>query len=78
MAHDTLKALAATPEGALDLERGIATPEAAQILGVSPITLEQMRPRGDGPPFFRCGRRVRYRLGSVIAWRDARTVGRAP
>ena len=61
-----------------DLETAIDSRETARILGLSPVTLQQLRARGDGPPFFRIGRTVRYRLGDVIAWRDERTVGRKP
>lgn len=38
------------------------TPDAADLLGVSPRTLEDWRWRGIGPPFYKLGRRiVRYR-----------------
>lgn len=58
-------------------ERALTTRKVGEILGVSEVTLSQWRARGEGPRFFRAGRRnVRYRLGDVIAWRDARTVGR--
>lgn len=59
-----------------DHELAIDTRQTARILGLAPITLHQMRARGGGPKFFRCGTRtVRYRLGDVLAYRDARTVG---
>ena len=61
-----------------DLETAIDSRETARILGLSPVTLQQLRARGDGPPFFRIGRTVRFRLGDVLAWRDERTVGRKP
>ena len=69
---------AAPPIGhdSTDLETAIDSHETARILGLFPVTLQQIRARGDGPPFFRIGRTVRYRLGDVIAWRDERTVGR--
>jgi predicted DNA-binding transcriptional regulator AlpA len=58
-------------------ERALTARQVGEILGVAEITLSQWRARGEGPRFFRAGRRhVRYRLGDVIAWRDARTVGR--
>lgn len=34
--------------------------EAARRLGLSPSTLAKMRVRGDGPPFVKLGRSVRY------------------
>ena len=61
---------------ALDLEAAIDTSEAGEILGFATITLAQRRMRGEGPPFFRVGRSIRYRLGDVIAFRDAHTVGK--
>ena len=61
---------------ALDLERAIDTREVSAILGTSAVTLAQWRLRGEGPPFFKAGTRsVRYRLGDVLAWRDARMAG---
>jgi len=71
----------ATPQASHDsigLETAIDSRETARILGISPVTLQQIRARGEGPPFFRIGRTVRYRLGDVITWRDERTVGRKP
>jgi excisionase family DNA binding protein len=61
---------------ALDLERGITTREAAHLLGCAEITLRQRMARGESPPFFRIGRSIRFRLGDVVRYRDARTVGR--
>jgi hypothetical protein len=38
-------------------------------LGLAPGFLANKRADGDGPPFFRLGRRtVRYRRSSVLAW----------
>lgn len=68
-----------TDDNAIDLERGLKTDEAGKIIGAAPITMAQWRLRGEGPPFYRPSRRaVRYRLGDLLAWRDARTVGRRP
>lgn len=73
MRHTNPDASTDTPT---DPELAIDTPRTAKILGIATITLHQMRARGGGPPFFRCGTRtVRYRLGDVLAYRDARTVG---
>ncbi len=61
----------------LDGERAIATRQMCELLGIAPITAAQWRQRGEGPRFFRVGKRhVRYRLGDVLAFRDARMVGR--
>lgn len=65
-----------TNDTPLDRERALDTRQVGEILGYAPITLAQMRARGDGPRFFRVNRRtIRYRLGDVLDYRDARTVG---
>jgi hypothetical protein len=77
-----LSSVLATAAAKLDLataspETAVDTATTGLILGVASITLAQWRARGEGPRFFRIGSRaVRYRLGDVIAFRDARTVGR--
>ncbi len=65
-----------TEPNALDLERAIRVADVGRILGQAEITVHQQRARGEGPPFFRVGRSIRYRLGDVLAYRDARVVGR--
>lgn len=76
-APDVAKPLGTEPDR-LDLERAIDTRETARITGLNEITLQQHRARGGGPRWFRAGTRaIRYRLGDVIAWRDARMVGKA-
>lgn len=61
----------------LDRERALDTHQVGELLGFAPITLAQMRARGDGPRFFRVNRRtIRYRLGDVLDYRDSRTVGK--
>jgi hypothetical protein len=64
--------------GPLDLEQAIDTRTAGRILGLDEITLQQHRMHGKGARWFRIGRSVRYRLGDVLAFRDARMVGKAP
>lgn len=60
-----------------DPEAALTSRQVSVLVGLSPITLDQMRYRGDGPAFFRAGsRHIRYRRADVIAWRDARTVGK--
>lgn len=68
-------AAALPPE--LERERALDTLQTAALLGLAAITLAQMRARGEGPRFFRIGRSIRYRLGDVIAFRDARSAGRS-
>ena len=50
------------------------TAECANYLGVSPEHLEHARCRGDGPPFYKLGRLVRYIPDVVDAWAQARLV----
>lgn len=52
--------------------------DAARILGIAPITLTQKRLSAKAPPHFKVGRSIRYVLRDVLAWRDARTVGKRP
>jgi len=62
-----------------DTERAVTTRDVARLLGLAEITITQMRARGEGPPHFKAGaRNVRYRLADVLAWRDARLVGKRP
>ena len=44
--------------------------QAAEILQVSTRTLQSWRYRGEGPPYFRMGRLVRYRLSDLAEWLD--------
>lgn len=42
--------------------------EMAYLLGLSVRTLESLRVRGDGPPFIKLGRAVRYRRSDGLMW----------
>ncbi|MGH9250759.1 MAG: helix-turn-helix transcriptional regulator [Acidimicrobiales bacterium] len=46
--------------------------EAAAYLGVTPQGLYGMRHKGTGPPGYRVGSRVRYRLGEIDQWLASR------
>lgn len=76
--HDTGKR---GPRGVLldvasaDPEHAVDTHCVAKLLGQAEITVVQQRARGEGPPFFRIGRSIRYRLADVLAFRAARMVG---
>jgi hypothetical protein len=72
MAHDNSDDDGTT----LDRELAITTRQTSEILGYAEITLAQKRARGEGPRFFRIGRSIRYRLGDVLDFRDAHTVGK--
>lgn len=59
-----------------DGDRSISTREVARLVGMTPGGLAEIRRRGGGPPYYRIGGRVRYRLADVRAWIASRTVGR--
>jgi predicted DNA-binding transcriptional regulator AlpA len=42
----------------------------AELLGLSPRTLERFRLEGRGPSFRKFGRRVMYAMADVVAWAD--------
>lgn len=45
--------------------------EVAKQLGLSPQTLRIWRMKGDGPPFCKFGKAVRYNPASVQSWAEA-------
>jgi hypothetical protein len=45
--------------------------QAARALGVTTDTLARMRANGEGPPYRRLGRLIRYRWGAITGWLDA-------
>lgn len=48
----------------------LSTRQAAELLGLSPRTLERYRGSGEGPPFMRMGRGVRYSRADLDAWME--------
>ena len=44
------------------------TQQAAEMLKISPKTLERMRVEGRGPAFVKVGRCVRYRESDILAF----------
>ena len=44
------------------------TKAAAERVGFSPGTFQNMRVYGGGPPFVKCGRKVLYRDSDVDTW----------
>lgn len=42
--------------------------QVTQLTGFSPKALESMRARREGPPYFKVGNSVRYRVADVRAW----------
>jgi predicted DNA-binding transcriptional regulator AlpA len=56
------------------MDRLLRQEEAAELLGLSPRTLEAWRVRGGGPRYVSRGRRwVRYRPSDLAEWLDAHT-----
>ncbi|MFE1551607.1 helix-turn-helix domain-containing protein [Streptomyces sp. NPDC058718] len=53
----------------MDTSTSLLTPEqASEYLNVSHWTLRNWRYRGEGPPFLKAGRSVRYRLVDLDSW----------
>jgi excisionase family DNA binding protein len=46
--------------------------EAAKVLRVSLSWLAKARMRGDGPPYIRVGRRIRYSEAALLQWTKSR------
>lgn len=49
------------------------TVKAADYLGLMPQTLQKMRMRGEGPPYRKHGRSVRYTREEIDAWSQKRS-----
>lgn len=47
--------------------------QAADIIGVHYLTLQNWRSTGKSPKFIKVGRSVRYRLSDLKAWLEAKT-----
>ncbi len=50
----------------------LTTREAARVLKTRPSCLENWRWRGEGPPFVKIGRMVRYRPEDLSSWAEER------
>jgi hypothetical protein len=51
------------------MDRVFSTAELAErYAGISTLTLTDWRYRGNGPRYFRAGKRVFYREADVLAW----------
>ena len=57
----------------MNTETYLTQDEAAELLRISPRTLERHRVAGTGPRFVKAGRRVLYRRSDLDAWTDANT-----
>ena len=69
---------AASLQGGYDLNltgappRYLNTVQAAEVVGLSPRTLEYYRSTGQGPAYFKLGGRVRYAVDEIERWVRAR------
>ncbi len=59
-------------EDELSDDRLLSRPEVEERFGISRRFLETSAVRGDGPVMTKIGRSVRYRVGDLRAWIDAR------
>jgi len=74
ISSDADRIVVRTPSATTNMREHLTTEQAADYLGVSPSWLAQARGRGDGPPFYKLGRTVRYMRASLDAWSSARQV----
>lgn len=54
-------------------ERLLTAKDAASLLRLSPSWLAKARMRGDGPPYVKLGRSVRYCASALAKWTRTRT-----
>ncbi len=52
----------------------LTTPEAAVVLRVSTVTIKRLRSSGRGPAYVRLGRLIRYPVGDLRRWINAKRV----
>ena len=53
-------------------ERLLTAKDASNLLRLSESWLAKARMRGDGPPYVKLGRAIRYREGSLLQWLRSR------
>lgn len=51
--------------------------DAARLLAVTPACLAKWRREGQGPPWVKFQRGIRYRVGAIERWLDTRENGRS-
>lgn len=56
------------------LEKLLVRKLAAEVLGVSPKTLERWAVTGGGPVYVLCGSKANYKPSDLSAWIEARRV----
>ena len=58
----------------LNADRLLTRAEVQTYFGLSQRYLEISATRGDGPPFFKIGRSVRYRVAELRSWIETQEV----
>ena len=53
-------------------ERLLTAKDASNLLRLSESWLAKARMRGDGPPYVKLGRAIRYREGALLQWLRSR------
>lgn len=61
-------------ENEVSADRLLTRDQVESHFGLSRRFLEVAAVRGDGPPFFKINRSVRYRVGDVREWIESRRV----
>ena len=56
----------------IELPRLLSVKQASSYTGLSESTLNNARWRGDGPPYIKLGRSVRYRAEDLLSYINAR------
>jgi len=56
----------------IGIQRLLTPKEAADLLRVSMSWLAKARMRGDGPPYLRIGRSIRYSEAALLQWMKSR------
>ncbi|MCX5660847.1 MAG: helix-turn-helix domain-containing protein [Planctomycetota bacterium] len=62
------------PDHTSPAPRYIPADDAADVLCVATQTLANWRAAGRGPAYTRIGRAIRYEVGALTAWAQARTI----
>ena len=71
-AQELIHSRSRAPKTDSDFERLLTPKEATQLLRLSLSWLAKARMRGDGPPYVKLGRSVRYREGALVQWLKSR------
>jgi predicted DNA-binding transcriptional regulator AlpA len=65
---DTLKSTLKPARELNGCDRLLSTKDASELLRLSTSWLAKARMRGDGPPYMKIGRSIRYGEGALVQW----------